>query len=155
MAIQVWDGTKYVGAELGRFGPSGTLKEALVWDGTKYIKVWPNTPPSIYPVSGTWAGNTTPTVTVLATHTIAEDGVYSLTWAVTWAGTGSRIGVASLAQGAPPTAIGSASPLTSAPGSSTGTATAVALSAGELISFRAVTSVGTFPATGAWTITKV
>ena len=44
MAIQVWDGTKYVGAELGRFGPSGTLKEALIWDGTKYVKVWPTGP---------------------------------------------------------------------------------------------------------------
>ena len=41
MAIQVWDGTKYVGAELGRFGGLGTLTEALVWDGTQYVKVWP------------------------------------------------------------------------------------------------------------------
>ena len=44
MAIQVWDGTKYVGAELGRFGTNGTLKEALVWDGTQYVKVWSAAP---------------------------------------------------------------------------------------------------------------
>ena len=44
MAIQVWDGTKYVGAELGRFDTNGTLKEALVWDGTQYVKVWSAAP---------------------------------------------------------------------------------------------------------------
>ena len=48
MAIQVWDGTKYVGAELGRFGPSGTPKEALVWDGTQYVKVWPVGPAALW-----------------------------------------------------------------------------------------------------------
>ncbi|WP_010540367.1 hypothetical protein [Dietzia alimentaria] len=43
MALQVWNGSEYVGAELGRFGASGTLKEALVWDATagEYVKVWP------------------------------------------------------------------------------------------------------------------
>lgn len=57
MAIQVWDGTKYVGAELGRFGPSGTLKEALVWDGAQYVKVWPTSP------SYTWSDDfTSPTL---------------------------------------------------------------------------------------------
>ena len=30
MAIQVWDGTKYVGAELGRFGTNGTLARPSV-----------------------------------------------------------------------------------------------------------------------------
>jgi hypothetical protein len=50
MAIQVWDGTKYVGAELGRFGESGTLAEALVWDSAagQYVKVWPTTPAPLW-----------------------------------------------------------------------------------------------------------
>lgn len=155
MAIQVWDGTKYVGAELGRFGPSGTLKEALIWDGTQYVKVWPNTPPSIYPVSGTWAGNTTSTITTMATHTILESGTYDITWEVTWAGTGIRAGAPAIARGEETNTIGSGNNVGSAPGTATRIASGMVLGVGELISFRAVTGVGTFPATGTWTITKV
>lgn len=75
MAIQVWDGTKYVGAELGRFGPSGTLKEALIWDGTKYVKVWPSSP---YPLSGTVVTGTSG-ATVVFNHTAVESGTFAVT----------------------------------------------------------------------------
>ena len=128
----------------------GTVPVKKVMRGT--VEVWSASP---YPASGTWAGNTTSTGTTLATHTIAEDGVYNLTWAVTWAGTGNRFGSGYITRGEPQTTIASGNTLTSAPGSSTATATAVALSAGELIAFRGGTLAGTFPATGAWTITKV
>lgn len=68
MAIQVWDGSKYVGAELAKFGPAGTLKEALIWDGTKYVKVWPSGP---YPLSGTWTGSLA-SPAILVQHTVTE-----------------------------------------------------------------------------------
>lgn len=58
MAIQVWNGSEYVGAELGRFGEGGTLKEALVWDSAagEYVKVWPvSTGP--YPMGDQWSGS--------------------------------------------------------------------------------------------------
>ena len=128
----------------------GTIPVKKVMRGT--VEVWSA---SIYPVSGTWAGNTTTAATPLATHTIAEDGVYNLTWAVTWEGSGARLGAASIERGASLTPIANGSFLNSAPGSSTATAAEVSLSAGELISFRAATLAGIFPATGEWTITKV
>ena len=85
MAIQVWDGTKYVGAELAKFGPSGTLKEALVWDGTQYVKVWPT---STYPATGSWSG-TVPDMSAplaqqtWATHTLTEAGTFTISATVT------------------------------------------------------------------------
>lgn len=86
MAIQVWDGTKYVGAELGRFGPSGTLKEALVWDGTKYVKVWPTGPPRYAASSNSGAGELSNygTWALVSSHTVASEGNTTGTWAVTW-----------------------------------------------------------------------
>lgn len=43
MAIQVWDeqAQQYRGVELARYGPSGTLAEALVWVNGEYKRVWP------------------------------------------------------------------------------------------------------------------
>ena len=79
MAIQVWDGTKYVGAELAKFGTSGTLKEAHIWDGTKYVKVWPTTLPSPYPLTGTFEiVNGGPMVEhEVFSHTVVEPGSFT------------------------------------------------------------------------------
>lgn len=84
MAIQVWDEQtqQYVGAELAKFGPTGTLKEALVWDGTQYVKVWPSGP---YPMGGEWTGTNIGFDSVAVfIHTIEESGTYTITATCPW-----------------------------------------------------------------------
>lgn len=143
MAIQVWDGTKYVGAELGRFGPTGTLKEALIWDGTKYVKVWPNTP--AYPVSGEWSGPMPTEWTAIADHTITESGTYTITFHVNSA---AQHFVLAARNGDIGDAIFSAGPAYGNVGSSA----TVTLSAGTVVSFMALSGAGTGTAT--WSIAK-
>ena len=145
MAIQVWDGTKYVGAELGRFGGSGTLKEALVWDGTQYVKVWPNTPPSIYPVSGSWGPtNVTSTTTTFDSHVIEEAGEYTITHTAT-------------SSGNPPIIMaGIRTPHRVATGKDGPTSTITIteqFQPGDLIEFRAL-SISASISSGTWSITK-
>lgn len=90
MAIQIWDPATntYRSADLSRFGPSGTLKEALVWDGSKYVKVWPSAAPSPYPLSATWGPtsitNTGNYVTV-ASHVMESSGDFKVSFSATGA----------------------------------------------------------------------
>ena len=79
MALQVWDGTKYVGAELGRFGASGSLVEALVWDSAagQYVTVWSATP--VVQLTGTTSGESRDQLNqALATHGVSSDTVTTL-----------------------------------------------------------------------------
>lgn len=79
MAIQVWDGTKYIGAELGRFGESGTLKEALVWDSatSQYVTVWSSTP--VVQITGTIEGESSDQLNqALAAYGLERDTVTEL-----------------------------------------------------------------------------
>lgn len=142
MAIQVWNGSEYVGAELARFGATGTLTEALVWDGAEYVKVWPSAP--AYPVSGEW-GPLMPasTVTVYGSHTIAGAGTYTLNHTMNGGGAYRAFAIFGPWGTTPHTR-----------GSDTITTTQT-LNAGDLIEFVAAASTQPQSATGSWSITKI
>lgn len=147
MAIQIWDAQagQYKSADIARFGGSGTLKEALVWDGTQYVKVWPNTPPSIYPVSGSWGPTNVPTAaTTFDSHVIEEAGEYTITHTATSSGSP----IAFIA------GIRTPHRVASGPDGSPSTITITEqFQPGDLIEFRAL-SLSASISSGTWSITK-
>lgn len=127
----------------------GTTPIKEVYAGSQLV--WSSGPS--WPQTGSWSGNTTNTATTVASFTIPEAGIYNLEWAVTWGGTGTIAAAAIYSVNSGADVFGS--PAETAPGTSTVNGSGVALSAGDVVAFRARNLFGgTRPATGAWTVTK-
>ena len=119
----------------------GTVPVKKIMRGT--VEVWSATPPSIYPVSGTWNSALTNSVATYADHTIAEDGSYTLTHTVT----GGSLNTSAAIAGPWGTTNGSA-------GASSTVTTTRTLAAGDLIKFQAVGFILSGIASGSWSIVK-
>ena len=119
----------------------GTVPVKKIMRGT--IEVWSATSPSVYPVSGTWNSAITSSATTYASHTIAEDGAYTITHTVT----GGGMYMTALIDGPWGSTTGPFGP----PSTATTTQT---LAAGDLIEFRAGALIPSGAAFGSWSIVK-
>ena len=107
---------------------------------------WTHTYPSAYPQSGTWQSSLTTSATTYASHTIAESGTYTITHSVDRIGSSGTL--QAFIQGPWGTTSGSLS-------SSTSTAsTTRTLTAGNVINFQALRSIGPHTGSGSWSIVK-
>lgn len=135
------------GSSIGQVYAGGPIKE-IFFGGTL---VWSSGPS--WPQTGTWEGTTnSKSYLPLVSFTIPEQGIYNVSWHLTWEGSGTVVAETQIRFNGTNTRFGN--DVKSLPGTSSVSATGKQLNAGDVVTFHGADGGRSAFATGGWTITK-